>query len=134
MMLSCNCEEYVDALLETPRVLLPQKIVQKNPHGVHPDALGPAKFLIDLPRIETCRLPHLQLVDGIARNIVRAYQPWLLRIPLVRLGLAPWRGRSGGRRLRHCQRRKEKETEKDAKWGNWTTHIFVSDYAITLFM
>ena len=82
-------EKLVDPLLEAFRVLLPQQIVQEDAHGVHAQAFGPAEFLVDLLRIEGVRLPHLQLVDGAGRNVVRAHQPRLLLIPGVGLFFGP---------------------------------------------
>jgi len=82
-------QELIDALLETWGVLLPQKIVQKDAHGVHTQSFGPAQFLIDLLRIEAVSLPHLQFVNGGVRNVVCAHQPGLLLIPGVGLVFGP---------------------------------------------
>jgi len=59
-----NRQKLVDAFLKASRVLLPEQIVQEHAHSVHAQGFGPAKFLLDLVRIERRFLPHFQLVDG----------------------------------------------------------------------
>ena len=45
-------------------VPLLDQVVQEDPHGVHPDAFGPAQFAVDGGGVEALGLPHFQLVDG----------------------------------------------------------------------
>ena len=46
-------QEGVDSVLEAGRILLPEQIVEKDPHGIHAQTLGPTQFLVDFLRIET---------------------------------------------------------------------------------
>ena len=79
-----DIQKNVDALLESRRILLPEQIMQKHPHGVQPQRFGPAQFCVDPLRIESIRLPHLEFVDCIGRNVIAADEPWLLCIPVIR--------------------------------------------------
>ena len=73
-------------------------------HGVHADALGPAELHIDALRIERIGLPHFQLVDCRGRDVVRAYQPPLLCVPVARLRLGPTlRVYGQGSKAKECQ-------------------------------
>ena len=89
MMAGGDGKEGVHALLEAFGVLLPHQVVQKDPHGVHPDGFGPAQFAVDGGGVEAFGLPHLQLVDGRRGQKVGANGPGLLRIPCVGLRLRP---------------------------------------------
>ena len=82
-------QESIDAFLEAGRILLPKGIMQEHAHGGHAHALRPAQFLVDLGGIEAGLLPHLQLVDGVGRDIVAAHQPFLLAVPAFGLGRGP---------------------------------------------
>ncbi len=81
-------EKGVDALLEAFGILLPKLVVEEDAHGVHADGLRPAQLLVDLLRVKGIGLPHFQLVDGAAVDVVAADEPWLLRhtsrLPFVR--------------------------------------------------
>ena len=79
----------IDSPLEPFGILLPQQIVQKDPHGVHAQTLSPAQFLINFLRIESSRLPHFQFVDRGGGNEIAAHQPGLLLVPVVRFLLGP---------------------------------------------
>src|SRR5579883_3533604 len=70
VVLVSDCEESDDTPLEAARVLLPDEVVQKHSHGVHPESLRPAELDVDALGIERRRLPHLELVDGIVRDVV----------------------------------------------------------------
>ena len=74
-------EKSVDAILEAGGILLPDQIMKEHAHRVHPHVFGPAQLLVDLSWIEGRRLPHLQLVDCVRRNVVAADQPRLLLVP-----------------------------------------------------
>ena len=76
-----NREKCVDPFFESVWILLPQEIVKKDPHGVPPQSLRPAEFLVDLRRVEAVCLPHFQLVDRVFRNVVRPDKPALLVVP-----------------------------------------------------
>jgi len=78
-------EELFETLLETLRILLPEFVVQEHAHGVHADCLRPAELLVDLRRVEGVGLPHLELVDGVGRNVVAAHEPALVCVPAVGL-------------------------------------------------
>src|SRR5215472_13299148 len=89
MMLRRNPQKHIQPMLETFRILLPQLVLQKHAHRVHPDRLGPPELAIDLRRIKRRCLEHLQLIDRIRRHEVRTHQPRLLRIPCIGLRLRP---------------------------------------------
>ena len=82
-------KELIDALLESDGILLPQQVMEENPHRVHPQTLRPTKLFVDLGGVETLRLPHFQLVDRVFRNVVAADQPRLPVIPSLRFLPAP---------------------------------------------
>jgi hypothetical protein len=102
-----DVQEVANAPPEAYRVLLPQKVVQKNPHRIHTQRLGPGELLFDLGRIERLLLPHLQLVHGRTGHVVAAHEPGLVRVPGVRLPFRP-AGRLGhhpvGRGAAHEER------------------------------
>jgi hypothetical protein len=75
--------------LEAFRVLLPEKAVQEDAHGVHADGFSPAQFAIDGGRIKGIGLPHFKLVDGGGGQKIRADRPRLLRVPCVGLCFCP---------------------------------------------
>src|SRR2546429_5682980 len=83
-MFRCNRQKLVDALLETISVLLPEQVMQEDAHRVHAEGFGPAKFLVDLFRIKSRLLPHFQLIDRRARNVIAPNKPRLLCVPFVR--------------------------------------------------
>ena len=91
-----NGEECVDAVLETGGVLLPEKVVEKDAHGVEADGLGPAEFEINALGIERVGLPHFELVDGGGGDEVAANEPRLLSVPIVGALLGPKGGLSQG--------------------------------------
>jgi hypothetical protein len=84
-----NAEHFVEPVLKTRRVLLPEQIMQKDPHGGHPGGFGPAKLLVDLCWIVGVLLEHLELVDRIRRKKVAAHRPWLPIHVRPRLLFAP---------------------------------------------
>jgi hypothetical protein len=95
-MLVRNREKLVHPLEKPRRILLPEQVVQKHPHGVHADALGEAEFTVDRRQVERIGLPHLKLIDGAARNEVAAHQPRLPCIPGISLLCGPGLIRRGG--------------------------------------
>ena len=52
MMAGGDGQEGVDSLLKALRILLPQQIMQKDSHGVHADALGPAQLAVNRCGVE----------------------------------------------------------------------------------
>ena len=84
-----NGEKCIDALLESLRILLPEKVVQEDTHGIHADALSPAKLAVDRGRVEGIGLPHLEFVDRGGRKKIRAHRPGLRFVPGVGLLLCP---------------------------------------------
>ena len=91
VMSEANLQKLIDAFFEAIRILLPYQVVQEYAHRIHPEALRPTQFPVDLRRVEALRLPHLEFVDGICRNVVAANQPGLLLIPGLCLLLGPTR-------------------------------------------
>ena len=89
MVLLRNGKEFVKTFGEAFRILFPQLILQEDPHRVHADTLAQCQFLIVERRVERRLLEHLQLVDGIGRDIICPDQPWLLGIPGVCLFFRP---------------------------------------------
>ena len=85
MVLRCDRQELIQSHLEACRVLLPKLVLEEDPHRVHSDTLSHAEFLVVQARVEGGGLEHLQLVDGIGGNKVRADKPGLLSVPGGRL-------------------------------------------------
>ena len=69
-MPSGNLQELIDTLLEAVGILLPHQVMQEDAHGVHPDVLSPTELFVNLRSVERRRLPYLQLVDCVFRDIV----------------------------------------------------------------
>jgi len=80
-----NIQIKANTVAEPLRILEPEKIVQEHPHRVESQVVRPTEFTTDRLRIETIRLPHLQLVDGGAGDKVAPHQPGLRGVPLLRL-------------------------------------------------
>ena len=76
-----DLQELIDTFSEPLGIFLPYQIMQEHAHRIHAQVLCPTEFPVDLPGIEALRLPHLQLVNGVVRDIVAADQPRLLSIP-----------------------------------------------------
>src|SRR5690349_4201324 len=89
MVFGRDFQKSVDAFLETWRILLPGQIVQKHAHCIQSDRLRPSEFLIDALWVKRIRLPHLQLIDCVRGNVVAAYQPGPLQVPVRDIILAP---------------------------------------------
>ena len=85
----CDGEKSVDALLKSLWILLPEKVVEEDAHGVHTDALGPSQFAVDRGWIERVGLPHLEFVDCCGGQKICAHGPWLVGIPFVGLRFGP---------------------------------------------
>src|SRR6476620_11911144 len=68
---------------EAGAILGPQLIVKEHPHGVEPDQPARAQLAVDASRVVGSRLPHLELIDGVRRDVVRADEPALRLIPPV---------------------------------------------------
>jgi len=41
-MSACDRQKNIEPLLKTSRILLPEQIVEKDPHGIHAQVLSPA--------------------------------------------------------------------------------------------
>src|SRR5207302_8385748 len=93
----------------------------ENPHRVHPDRLRPAELAVDALGIEGIGLPHLELVDRVGGDVVRADQPGLPPIPVPRGLLRPacaGRGREGeGSTGERC------ETGEEGRPVPWCAHV-----------
>src|SRR6516162_824915 len=81
VMVPRNGQELFNALLKANGVPFPKQIVEKNAHH----------FLVDLGRVESLLLPHLELVDRGLRYVIAADKPWLTPVPVIRLLLRPTR-------------------------------------------
>jgi hypothetical protein len=92
-------EELVDAVEEAGFVLLPEEVVEEDAHGVEAEALGPAEFSVDGAEVERVGLPHLELVDRAAGDVVAADEPGLFLVPGIRLLNGPGTGALAALRL-----------------------------------
>src|SRR5258708_16265905 len=113
----------VDALLEAGGVLLPEKIVEKDAHGVHAEGFGPGQFLVDLWGTEGGLLPHFQLVDGGFWSVIAADEPGLLRVPGVGFLLGP----AGG--LRFCGADMQEDRHQGCDYENGFENFHVVNSA-----
>ncbi len=110
-------EEGVETPFEALGILLPELVLQEDAHGVHADALGHAELFVVQTRVEGGCLKHLELVDGVGRDVVGANEPGLLLIPGVGLCLGPAMLRSigcGCGRGELC--RQERKGKKEAEF------------------
>src|SRR5205085_4647644 len=119
MVLVRHLKELLQPVDETIRVLLPQKVVQKHSHRIHAEHLSPAKFAIDGSQIKCIGLPHLQLVNGGAGDVITSHQPGPIGIPLISLLLRPG-GRTGSGRV--CRSR-----EQNQEYYDGLVHRMTSD-------
>src|SRR6266576_2397958 len=90
-----DAQEMFHAPEQTPVVLLPNQIMQKNADAREAEVMGPAEFAVNGIRIPSVGLPHFELVDGGAGREVAPDEPRLFCIPhvgLFRRPLDPWRG------------------------------------------
>ena len=76
-------EKGVEALLEAGRILAPELVLEEDAGGVHADGLGEAKLFVVQGGVEGGGLEHLELVDGVRRDVVGADEPGLPGVPLV---------------------------------------------------
>jgi len=89
--------------------------MQEDSHRVHANGLSPAQFFVDFLRIKGVGLPHLQLINRVGGNEIAAYEPRLLRVPLIRLICGP----SLGVKAR-CQDKTEADcSEPDHTSSTW---------------
>jgi len=95
MMASGDREEGIEAADEAFGVLLPELVLQKDPHGVHADGFGQTKLTVVERGIKGCRLKHLELINCVGRDVVCADDPWLAGVPCVGSIFGPT-SRSGG--------------------------------------
>ncbi len=98
MVLVRNGQKRTHAFLKPRAVLLPKQIMQEHAHRRHAQTLRPTQLQVDPLWVERIRLPHLQFVNGVGRQIVAADRPRLLRIPGIGLlsGPARWLRRYNG--------------------------------------
>ena len=68
----CDRKVLVNARSKGPRILLPQQVMQEDPHHIQPKLRRPAKFEVNALWTERARLPHLQLVAGSSGDVVAA--------------------------------------------------------------
>ena len=68
---------------EALAILGPEQIVEKHPHGVEADLPSHAQLAIDAAGLIGARLKHLELIDGVRGDVVRADEPTLRLIPGV---------------------------------------------------
>src|SRR6516164_4548764 len=92
VMVPRNGQELFNAVLKANGVSLSQSRSWRKTRIVfHAHRFCPAHFLVDLGRVESLLLPHLELVDRGLRYVIAAHQPWLTPVPIVRLLLRPTR-------------------------------------------
>src|SRR5262245_10288865 len=72
-------EELLDAIQIT--FLLPQEVVEEDPHAVEAEPGRIAELPIEDLGIEAVRLPHLELVDRRRGSEVRTHEEWVLPVP-----------------------------------------------------
>src|SRR5688500_15841568 len=84
-----DAEELIDAREESLCVLLPENVVQEHANAVEPQPLGQREFPVDGVQVERFRLPHLELVDRVRRDVVAPDEPRLLAVPVVGFLLGP---------------------------------------------
>ncbi len=89
MMLRRNRQKLIQPLLEPLRITRPKLVLQKHARRIHPHRLRQPELFIVQRRIERRRLKHLQLIDRVRRNVIRAHKPRLMVIPRIRLRLCP---------------------------------------------
>jgi hypothetical protein len=112
-MLRGDGEEGVEAALEAVGVLLPELVLQEDAHDVHADGFSVTEFAVVNGWIEGVGLEHLELVDGIRWDVVRADEPGLVGVPVVGLLLGPARTLGRGR---------EGEGEQEYGEDGWALH------------
>ncbi len=78
-------------------ILLPEAVVEEDADAGEAQILGPAELPIDGFEVEGVRLPHLELVDGGAWDVVAAAQPAPLLMPGAGLFGGPLISGEGGR-------------------------------------
>ncbi len=96
MMAGGDGEKGVEAADEAFGILLPELVLKEDAHGVHADGFGEAQLAVVDGGVEGRSLKHLELVDGIGGNVVRADEPGLAAIPGVRRFLGPAGGGGDG--------------------------------------
>ena len=72
-----NLQIFVDPVDKAIPVRLPYQMMQKHSHHVEAQILGPAEFPVDGGQVEGLGLPHLKLIDAVARNEVTSRYPLL---------------------------------------------------------
>jgi hypothetical protein len=65
-----DVDELPEAAMKAALIGRPELIMEKNTSGVVAVELRPAELGIDAPRVEGVGLEHLELVDGVRRNVV----------------------------------------------------------------
>src|SRR5262249_59410799 len=78
MVLRGDGQELIDTLCEARGVLLPEEVVQKNPHGLHAHTFRPSQFLVDLIGIKSFGLPHLEFINCSGGQVVFLLSPHVL--------------------------------------------------------
>lgn len=76
-------DELCETALEAPIVLGPKLIVEKHAHAVEPAQPSPAQFGIDLLGGKGLGLEHLELIDCVRGDVIRADEPLLRLVPGV---------------------------------------------------
>ena len=104
-MLVGDLQQLVHAPLKSAGIVFPKQVVEEHAQGIDSQALGPTHLHIDAVRIEGLLLPHFNLVDGVALNIIGAHHPRLARVPIGRDTGAPLRSLSDGNR--GCEERND---------------------------
>jgi hypothetical protein len=68
---------------EAAVILGPKLIMEKDSHSVEPVQPGPAELGIDAPGVKGVGLKHLELIDGVRGDVVRADEPSAMPEPAM---------------------------------------------------
>src|SRR5690349_1930306 len=74
-------QELIQPVEESWRILFPKLVLEVNAHGVEPQGLCPAQFLVEGWQVESVRLEHLQLINGRAGQEIASHQPAVFLLP-----------------------------------------------------
>ena len=88
-VLVADGKEVIHTLYHPLRIVLENDAAEECPHGIEPEFLCPAKFLVDLVMVVSVGAPHLYRIDGGSRIVVASREPGQGGVPLLRLFRGP---------------------------------------------